>query len=200
MDFATVKTVILDRLQKDLPEDLYYHTVAHTVDVLNAVDRLANAEKINEKDTILLKTSALFHDVGFLEQYEHNEVLGCKLAAEMLPARGYSDSDIQIISDMIMATEIPQTPKTKLEEIICDADLDYLGRDDFFSISERLRDELRSHSKEFSEEEWLTFEINFLKKHRYFTKTAQNLRNDKKLEHLKELERQLKRLKTDSAI
>ena len=33
------------------------------------------------------------------------------------------------------ATKIPQTPLTKLEEIICDADLDYLGREDFFEIS-----------------------------------------------------------------
>ena len=37
-----------------------------------------------------------------------------------------------------MATEIPQNPKTHLEMIMCDADLDYLGRYDFETISNNL--------------------------------------------------------------
>ena len=191
MNFTAVKQSILDRLKRELPATLSYHTVNHTIDVINAVSHLAKAEKINKKETLLLKTAALFHDTGFLEQYNCNEPFGCKLAAEVLPSLGYTDEDIKKIQKLIMATEIPQNPSNKLEEIICDADLDYLGRDDFPDISERLRNELRLHKQEFSDSEWLKFEIDFLEKHQYFTKTAQNLRDTKKKEYINKLKSEL---------
>ena len=191
MNFTALKKVILDRLKRELPTTLSYHTVNHTIDVMDAVSNLAKAENINPTDTLLLKTAALFHDTGFLEQYNSNEPLGCELAEEILPQFGYSEEDIKTIKKLIMATKMPQTPSNKLEEIICDADLDYLGRDDFLDISQRLRDELKYHKQEFSDPEWLNFEINFLKKHKYFTKTAQNLRNTQKKEYLNKLKSEL---------
>ena len=42
-----------------------------------------------------------------------------------------------LFSQLILATKVPQKPKNKLEKIICDADLDYLGREDFDNISDK---------------------------------------------------------------
>jgi HD superfamily phosphodiesterase len=196
MDFEALKTYIIELFQNDLSDTLSYHAVDHTFDVLNTVEKLAVSEELTGEETLLLKTAALLHDSGFLVQYNSNEPLGCSLAEKILPKFGYSNEKIRLICSMIMATEIPQNPKNKLEQIICDADLDYLGRPDFFSISEKLREELTIYGKEFTDKEWLEFEITFIEKHKYFTKTANKLRTPVKEKHLKHLKKQLSALKS----
>ena len=88
---------------------------------------------------------------------------------------------------MIFVTEIPHQPKNKLEEIICDADLDYLGRDDFHEIADKLRKELREHGKIKSDRQWDEIQVSFLKQHKYFTKTAIKTRKKGKEKNLKEV-------------
>jgi len=87
---------------------------------------------------------------------------------------------------MIMATKIPQTPLNHLEQIMADADLDYLGRDDFQVISDRLFQELEIPDKN----KWNKIQIAFFEKHSYFTESAKRLRNDKKQENLAKIKAQ----------
>ena len=88
---------------------------------------------------------------------------------------------------LIMATKIPQSPKTHLEQVICDADLDYLGRNDFEFISNNLRKEFFDVGVVKTEEQWMQLQISFIGAHQYFTKTSQKSRNKKKLKHLRQL-------------
>ena len=106
------------------------------------------------------------------------------IAAEYLPDFGYTPEQIEKIRGMIMATKIPQSPKNHLEEIICDADLDYLGRDDFFAIGDKLFAELNMYGIIDSENDWNKLQVTFLEKHNYFTKSAIKNRKAKKEEHL----------------
>jgi hypothetical protein len=92
---------------------------------------------------------------------------------------------------LIYATIIPHQPKSKLEEIICDADLDYLGRDDFFVIADTLRRELRDHGKIKSDRLWDEIQVKFLTQHRYFTTSAKKMRRAKKQEHLEIIKQKL---------
>ena len=85
-----------------------------------------------------------------------------------------------------------QDPQNKLQQIICDADLDYLGRDDFHQISDTLRRELRDHGKINSDRLWDELQIKFLEAHQYFTKSAIKLRQEKKLKHIEEIKQRLK--------
>ena len=85
---------------------------------------------------------------------------------------------------MIMATKIPQSPKNKLEKIICDADLDYLGRDDFEVISNNLYTEFLDFGIVKDHNDWMQKQIGFLEFHLYFTKSSQQLRQPKKMERL----------------
>jgi uncharacterized protein len=71
-----------------------------------------------------------------------------------------------------MATKIPQSPDNLLEKILCDADLDYLGGNNYGEISESLRDELGLNGIQLSAEEWLNIQIAFLEKHHYWTDFA----------------------------
>lgn len=184
MQFQKVEKFILAKLKKELPKNLTYHSLEHIKDVYGAAKNLAKLEKVSGDDLTLLLTAVLFHDSGFLIQQKEHERVGCGIAKEYLPAYDYSDEQINIICGMIMATKIPQTPTTKLERIICDADLDYLGRNDFFDIGNKLCDELFMYGIISNETEWNKLQIRFLEQHHYFTASSKKLRKSKKAENL----------------
>ncbi len=193
MQFEKTKKFIFAKLKKDLAKHLSYHSVNHIKDVYSAAERLAKHEGVTGEDLTLLLTAVLFHDSGFLMQQKGHEKISCDIAKEYLPQFEYNHDQIERICGMIMATSIPQTPHNLMEEIICDADLDYLGRDDFFTIGNNLYAELQVYGMINSEDEWNNMQVGFLKKHHYFTKTAIRLRKAKKDEHLKEVKAMLKK-------
>jgi uncharacterized protein len=167
----------LESLATGLTPDLYYHSVAHTRDdVVPAAIRLAEMEGVSGEDLNLLITAAWYHDTGFLLRNEDNEVIAVDFARRILPDFGYNASQIDAIAGIIMATRLPQTPHNLLEEIMADADLDALGREDFFIKSDLLRDEMAVLGQPTSEEEWCQIQLSFLQEHRYFTASANRLR------------------------
>jgi len=187
INYYKAERFILKKLEKELSEKLHYHSIDHTKDVVQAVERLALSENVTDEGLFLLKTAASYHDAGFVEQYEKNEPVGARLASEILPKYGYTNEHIEIIKELIFVTSVPHHPKNLLEEIICDADLDYLGRDDFHEIADRLRRELREHGKLDSDRKWDEIQVNFLRQHKYFTKTAKDTRDAKKAQNLQEV-------------
>lgn len=184
---------IMKILEKKLSPKLHYHSMEHTKDVCQAIERLALLEGITDEGLFLLKSAATYHDAGFLESYENNEPVGARMAAEILPGYGYSPQHIDQIKRLIYVTQIPHHPQNHLEEIICDADLDYLGRSDFHEIADKLRMELREHGKIDSDRKWDEIQVNFLTNHRYFTETAKKSRDAKKAQNLQEIKDRLAR-------
>ncbi len=188
MDFHAASGYIIHHLRRDLNHSLRYHCVEHTLDVLEATRRLADLEKIEPLSLQLLETASLFHDAGMITQYSDHESASVILAKQVLPGFGYTSREIEEVTSLIMVTKLPQRPLNNLEQIICDADLDYLGRDDFFIRSFSLRLEWKDNDVENTTlAEWFDLQIKFLAGHQYFTKSAILLRNHKKLEHLEEL-------------
>ncbi len=175
---------IMKVLKEGLSDKLYYHSIEHTKDVVKAVEHYALMEDVTDEGLFLLKSAATYHDAGFVENYEKNEPIGARMAEEILPKYGYSEKHIARIKELIFVTQIPHRPSNLLEEIICDADLDYLGRDDFFEISDKLRQELKEHGKIESDRQWDEIQVSFLTNHRYFTKTAIAIRQKKKMQNL----------------
>jgi predicted metal-dependent HD superfamily phosphohydrolase len=187
IDFISAKEFILDKLKTGLNPDLFYHCYNHTLDVYNSAVRLATLEKIDKKDLILLETAALFHDSGFLLGYKDHEDESIEFTKIHLPEFGYTDAEIVTICSMILATKLPQSPKTKLEKILCDADLDYLGRDDFFMIANQLLCEWNVNGIPTTLKKWYHIQVDFLSHNDYFTKSAKNLRVEKKKKNLSQI-------------
>src|SRR5215213_10256033 len=152
--YEKTKNFIIDKLTRELPANLYYHGVHHVLDVLAAAEMLGEKEKISEKEMELVRVAVLFHDSGYTEGAKNHEERGCELAKENLRAFGYNSDEINSICGMIMATIYPQKPKNHLEEIICDADLDYLGRDDFFITGSTLLKEMNTNGSFQTEADW----------------------------------------------
>jgi len=176
IQFTDIQEIILDKLEKELPSYLYYHNVKHTVDVVTEVELIGWAEGCSDEEILLLKTAGLFHDVGFTVSYDEHEYNGLLIAKEMLPSYGYNQDQIERICGIIMSTKLPPKPNGLLEEIICDSDLDYLGRSDFIPVSNSLFDELKSQNKINSLNDWNRMQVKFISGHQYFTATARSLR------------------------
>jgi uncharacterized protein len=190
MDYEKAKAFVFAKLTTDLLPDLTYHGIHHTKDVLTAVIMLAKAEQMSPTDTLLIKSAALYHDIGFTETYKDHEEAGCEIARKSLPQFGYNPVHTEQICGMIMATKIPQTPHNIMEQILCDADLDYLGRKDFYPISNTLFQEFMHYGTVRERKEWDRLQVKFFESHHYFTETANALRlpeKNKRLAELKEI-------------
>lgn len=187
VNMEKIQKHVLHKLE-GLAEHLTYHNVGHTLDVLKQCIILAGEEGITSReDLLLLQVSALYHDVGFLAAYEGHEEKSCMIAQDELRDFGFSSSQIETINGMIRATRIPQGPGTILEKIICDADLDYLGRPDFYTIGDGLFREFIHQGIVTNELDWNRLQIRFLEKHHYFTKSCKQKRDIYKQQHLEEI-------------
>jgi adenylate cyclase len=190
IQFTDLQEMMLNKMEKELPQHLYYHNTKHTIDVVTQAELIGLGEGVNDEDLLILKTAALLHDTGHILGYDDHERFSSLIASEILPDFYYTQSQIEKICELIMATQMPPKPKNKLESIICDADLDYLGRSDMIPVSTLLYKELKEHNKIASWNEWNKLQIKFISNHQYFTKTAMSLREvnkQKQIERIKKL-------------
>lgn len=191
-NFEAARDYALRRLRTELPTTLIYHSLWHTEeDVLPGVERLAAWSGIVGEPLLLLRTAALYHDLGFVTLRAGHEELSAKIAAEVLPGFGYSPEQIEQIHGMIMATRLPQTPHNLLEQILADADLDALGRLDYTPRNEALRAEMAQYGVTQTDEEWLRGQLDFLSNHSYFSPAAHATRDLQKQKNIEELKRLL---------
>jgi uncharacterized protein len=182
---------ILGILENNLPAHLKYHTVAHTLDVCTQAEFIAAQEGVKGRELELLLVAAAYHDSGYLYQREGHEIRSCDIAGESLQKFNYGGRDIEMINSVIMATKLPQSPESLIGQIICDADLDYLGRDDFFETGEGLYQEMLYYGIVSNEKEWNQLQLSFLESHHFFTETSKRNRNEKKQENINALRAKL---------
>jgi uncharacterized protein len=188
LDFKILQDRVLHTLATRITPGFTYHNVDHTAEVVTNAERIAIEEGISdERALLLLKIAALYHDIGFLVIYKGHEEVSCQMVRKDLGNDSLSKEDLDTVCSIIMATQVPQSPKNELEQIICDADLDYLGRDDFERLSNKLMHEYLQKGIVSSETEWMDVQIKFIESHHYFTKSSQRNRNPKKLKHLEKL-------------
>jgi uncharacterized protein len=188
MNFPGAEAYILSRLKKELPATMFYHNLEHTLDVQKVIKLLIIKEKIDHKTGLIIETAAVFHDSGMMINYKEHELASVEIARKTLPQFSYSPVEISEICDLIMMTQLPQRPETYTGQVICDADMDNLGRDDFFIQSFRLKLELELNKiGTVTLKKWLANLVQFLEDHQFYTSTAIALRQEKKMQNLSEL-------------
>ena len=128
-------------LTKKLAKKLYYNGPHHTKNVLNAVENIPFNEKVTPEEFILLRAAALFHDCGYIDKYSDNETIGADYAREILPNYGFNPFQVTKVCDLELATRVLQKRNNNVERIICDADLDDIGREDIISSESSLYQE-----------------------------------------------------------
>jgi uncharacterized protein len=164
--------------EQEIDSKFEYHDLRHTLDVVNQVEIIGLGEKIGGSELILLKIAALYHDTGFSKARKNHEEQSVQIFLQHSKNSALMESEKEIICSCILATRMPQNPKTLLESVLCDADLDYLGRSDFFVIGDALHREMLYAGEIQPQDSWNELQIRFLKSHQY--KTAYAIESRKK--------------------
>jgi predicted metal-dependent HD superfamily phosphohydrolase len=139
-----------------------YHNIIHTSEVVNVASRIAHEEELSDQDTEIVLIAAWFHDTGYFHCCNGHEDQSSEYARDYLEKEKYPLEKIAKILDCIKATRIPHSPKNKLEEIICDADLHHLGMKDIEARGELLRQEFEMKGiKKLSDIDWLSNSLDF---------------------------------------
>lgn len=185
--FESIRTHVCDKLKR-LDKHLTYHNIDHTLDVVRQSERIAREEGIcDEYKIYLLKVAAMYHDTGFLITYSNHEKASCEIFRNDAALFDFNAEEQAFITRLIMATKLPQTPTDIFESVICDADLDYLGRPDFFRIGNGLRKEFLHFGIVSSDEEWDRLQMKFLAGHFYHTNSCRKSREAEKQAHITQL-------------
>ncbi len=196
---ATEKHV-RDFFEKHISNKYAFHNIQHTINVVNAVQEITREmDNLSPKEKEILTLAAWFHDMGYdkgPQQHEHRSV---EYARDFLQQQKVPTIEIDTICGCIMATKYPQNPQNALEEIVGDADLSHLGKDIYWDRCGKVRQEMALvRDVIMNEQDWLDFEIDFLKKHRYHSAAAQQLYQKEKQKHVKQLIKQKARLNPKS--
>lgn len=170
----------LMRLRRELPSDLFYHSAAHTDDVLHEVLLFGQQDCLSSRELELLAIAAAYHDLGFVDKRTENEALGAELAVRAMEAAGgYLASEIQAVRVSILDTKVQMLPEgprqvatSKLSSYLLDADVSNLGRDDFFDKADLVRQELGIADRT----QFLKGLKIFLAAHRWYSPAAHALR------------------------
>ena len=185
-------TETVDTLVSNLDPTLYYHSPAHTKDVLRQTLELAEADALDNRDVLLLAIAAAFHDAGFLKQRPKNEPIGAKMAVEAMAKSGrFSQGECDLVEQMILDTQLvmegpAQIANCRLSPWLLDADLANLGRDDFWDQTTLLARELNIDLQNM-----LPMTQALMQRHGWQSPAGQRLFGEKKVANFVALEREL---------
>lgn len=179
---------------------LSYHCKEHTEYMAQKAVQIANHYQLSDREFFIVVAAAWFHDLGYMVDIHNHEEESARVSDSFLRAHQVDDDLITDIHTCIMATKMPQEPKTRLEEILCDADLFHLGTDDFFEKDKLLHKEIEKlNSVDISKQDWRIKSIEFLEGHHYHTDYAQVLLNNGKEKNVAKLKEKVeaKKLKEE---
>lgn len=168
-----VERYVSNLFNKKLPAENVYHSLEHTKSVVKVAKQISEFEKLTNLKKEIVEISAWFHDVGYLETSDGHEEISAKYAKDFLEEESYPSNNIEKIIQCILVTKLSYLPENLLEEILCDADIHYIGRKIFFEKSNLLRLEIeKKQNKKIDDLEWLNKNIEFLSSHIFFTNYA----------------------------
>lgn len=185
---------IMHKLERELPDNLFFHNLKHTKDVYTQAELLGRAENISPDEMLLLRSAALLHDIGFISAYHDHELKSVEFAREILPKFKYTPDQCEAITSLILCTRSRFNPRNKVEELLIDANLDYLGRVDYIAMSVNLYRELRMFNGARTEVEWFNDQIKLVEEHQFYSQTARRLREVKKEDQIVKIKEHLLKL------
>ena len=190
---------VIEFFEKHISNKYAFHDLLHTKSVVNAVGEICAEYELEHEAIEVMKLAAWFHDMGYDKGPEGHEDRSVQYATQFLKARNFSEKGIGLINDCILATKYPQSPKNLMQKIVCDADLSHLGKENYWDRCGKIRQELALVKDQImNEQEWMDFELEFIKTHTFHTEVAQNLYEKQKQKHIKQLIKQKARFNPKS--
>ncbi|HEY9261471.1 Pycsar system effector family protein [Chitinophaga sp.] len=192
---------VLAQYQQHPRPNLVYHNLVHTQQVVQAAAQIAAHYRLQDDELLAVYVAAWFHDAGYLTgEGKVHEENGAKEAIQFLQQQQVPENVQTMVQGAIMATKMPQSPHTLVEQIVCDADLSHLGSKEFADRNKLLRHELElTYEHEIPAIKWLTNNVAFLTAHHYWTDYAQTLFKQQKDDNLAKLQKKLEKKSAEAA-
>lgn len=191
---------VTEHFKKNISTDFAFHSIEHVQDVVRAINEICQAYELSDKKIELLQLAAWFHDTGYNEGSEGHEERSCEYATSFLVKHNVPKEDIDLINGCIRATRMPQSPMSRMQSILCDADLSHLGNALYWDRCGRVRQELLlTRDYIMTDVEWVNFELEFMVGHHYHTGEGERLYGEQKRKHVRQLYKQRRRLSPELA-
>ncbi len=179
---------VLKIFEQDLPPNLHYHDLNHTMSVRETALILGAHYEIGEANMEAMEIAALLHDTGYVKAYTGHEQVSADLAISFLKSHNYPEDKIALVVDLIDATKLVYVPKNLLQRIIKDSDLNNLGQGKYMKTIANLRHEMKIFlNQEYEDAAFMEMNIAFMDGHSYFTEKANELFNTKKAKNRKKV-------------
>lgn len=192
MGYRKLKKRVEVILKNQLDKSLTYHGYHHAKDVYKCVNAAVKRNKFEDDKSDLFRIAALTHDICYVDTYKGHEERGVEIVTGIMLEEGYNKKDIAYVKKLILATKPEKRVRTLEEKIMKDADLDYLGRADFYKVAKSLYDEWVANGiiiNDFNLFE--KQELHFLINHKYLTDYARDKRGPGKKKRIAELKKKL---------
>lgn len=172
---AAARQYVTEIFTKKVRPEFVFHSLDHTEAVADASSRMAEFYRLNDDDRFVLMLAAWFHDTGYSAgKSEGHEEISVQIATHFLQQHGITDNIIQRVSSSIRSTQMPQSPVSQIEKILCDADLWHLSTEDFKAMNQLLKQEQENLlGQKILKKDWRKNNIKFLGSHKYFTEYGQ---------------------------
>ena len=176
---------VMSLLSNQLSEEYLFHSKKHTLDVVKNATIIGRNSGMIEDEMNILQVSALFHDTGYISTYDNHEAESSFIASEFLRSNLVGEQDIQIVSNAILATRVPQNPNDRISEVLCDADLMHLAGEDYFELMEMLRLEWQITGRQFlTEYQFHMNSIDFFDSHHFHSDYGKTIMQQQKEKNL----------------
>jgi predicted metal-dependent HD superfamily phosphohydrolase len=170
-----------------------FHNLEHTVDVVKAAQEIGQQTGLTDDELESVTIAAWLHDVGYLNGSEEHELKAAEKARALLSEWGASHKKIMEVTEAIMATRVPQQPRSLVGKVLCDADLYHLSTDECESKSTQLRNEWEATGdKVMQDKQWIEANLEFMENHRYHTPYGQTILQQGKKKNIKKIRKLLK--------
>ena len=187
---AKTQKYVTHLFQQNHNNKLHYHNLRHTLTVVSAAKKIGMNCKLDEEELQTLQIAAWFHDVGYLECIKNHEEISKQYARGFLTRNGIGKTLIDQVERCIDATRLPQNPRDRMSEVLCDADLFHVAQEDFMSDTQIFWDEMAAmNGEEMDEKKYLRITLDFLKNHQFQTPCCQKNLEPGKQANLKKLQK-----------
>lgn len=170
-----------------------FHNLDHTLDVVRATEEIASQSSLTAEETESAIIAAWLHDVGYDGGAENHEIRSAEMARTLLSDSEVPAKRMMDITEAILATRMPQQPKSLIAKVLCDADLYHLSTERCSAKSEKLRQEWAiTDKRKMDDKTWIESNLTFMEEHRYHTPYGQTVLQEGKKKNIKQLRKMLK--------
>jgi len=188
-------------LKEKLPPWSVYHSIEHTLEVVEASEEVGSASRLNKADLEVTLLAAWFHDTGYISVVDGHEEASIDIARRFLIEQNYPQSKLDQVAECIHATKVSVQPKNLLEKVMRDADTLHLGKKNFFTKSQLLRLEMeKRNGRVYEDLEWFIMNVEFVARNQFLTDYAREEYGKRREKNLLALQEMVRKAEADQAV